>query len=286
MTEPAVPTALPPAGWYADPWGIEPWRWWDGAAWTGWTGGTRPRGWFPARRPVDREGGVRGGAIATAGFVVGVLLAIGCAIAVSEAGADGGDVDLRFVAAQLGLWSGLLGACVVAVHRHGTGSLRDLGLTIQRRDFGIGTLGGLAARVASIVIAIPFVPLLRDESTPENPIVDRDVSYGWLAIVVVVVMVAVLTPIIEELFFRGLVQGVLTRRWGAFVAVFAQSALFASVHVVPGMSAARIALTVLTIGVAGLVLGVLRWRYQRIGPSIVAHGVFNAIALIVLFSLT
>lgn len=28
-------TTHSPAGWYADPWGSSPWRWWDGWAWTG-----------------------------------------------------------------------------------------------------------------------------------------------------------------------------------------------------------------------------------------------------------
>lgn len=27
-----------PAGWYADPWGVAPWRWWDGAQWSARTG--------------------------------------------------------------------------------------------------------------------------------------------------------------------------------------------------------------------------------------------------------
>ncbi len=29
------PQSTPPAGWYADPWGQSPLRWWDGSAWTG-----------------------------------------------------------------------------------------------------------------------------------------------------------------------------------------------------------------------------------------------------------
>ncbi len=37
---PATPAAgrATPAGWYADPWQVSPWRWWDGATWTAHTG--------------------------------------------------------------------------------------------------------------------------------------------------------------------------------------------------------------------------------------------------------
>jgi membrane protease YdiL (CAAX protease family) len=285
VTSPAPGGELPPAGWYADPWAVEPWRWWDGRAWTGWAGGTKRRGWFPPRRVRDHEGGIRGGGIAAAGFVLGVVLAIGLGVAGGALDDGRGDVELSFVGAELGLWIGLVGACIVAVRRHGTGHLGDLGMAVERRDLWIGAVAGVAARIGSVIIAIPFVPLLRDESAPDSPIVDTDLRYGWAAIVLLVVMVAVLTPIIEELYFRGLVQGVLTRRWGAFVAVWVQAALFASVHVVPGMSAARIGVTVWVIGAVGLLLGVLRWRYRRLAPGIVAHGVFNALALALVFAL-
>jgi len=32
-----VATAAPAAGWFRDPWDVEPLRWWDGQAWTGHT---------------------------------------------------------------------------------------------------------------------------------------------------------------------------------------------------------------------------------------------------------
>jgi hypothetical protein len=227
----------------------------------------------------DTEGGVRGGWIALGGFVAGVALALVFGLAASAVDAPGDDLDLVLVASQLGLWTGLLGACVLAGRRHETGGLRGLGFAMRWRDLWIGGLAGLVARIGSIVIAIPFVPLLRDERAPESPIFESDVSYTAVTVLVLAIMVAVLTPIVEELYFRGLVQGVLTRRWGGFVAIFVQAGLFAVVHLAPGMSAVRIAFTLWIIGVTGVFLGALRWYFRRLGPSIVAHGVFNALAL-------
>jgi hypothetical protein len=47
------PTSVPPPGWYADPHGERPLRWWDGTAWTdrtSWGGppqvGVTPRAWW------------------------------------------------------------------------------------------------------------------------------------------------------------------------------------------------------------------------------------------------
>lgn len=36
---PPAPTERHPAGWYPDPWGIAPWRWWDGGSWSAAVGG-------------------------------------------------------------------------------------------------------------------------------------------------------------------------------------------------------------------------------------------------------
>jgi uncharacterized protein YxjI len=49
-----VPTAAPPAGWYADPWGQASHRWWDGAAWTAQLGAIQLPPAEPAPAPDAR----------------------------------------------------------------------------------------------------------------------------------------------------------------------------------------------------------------------------------------
>ncbi|HZP27351.1 MAG TPA: CPBP family glutamic-type intramembrane protease [Acidimicrobiia bacterium] len=290
--EPAV-APLPPPGWYADPWGLHPWRWWDGTQWTGYAGATwvapttrRARSWFPPRTPRDTEGGVRGGGIAVLGVVAAIVLAQVFGLAAVGLGLGRHTTSFLLVS-ELGLWTGLLGACIAAVRRHGTGSLRDLGLARPRwSDLGIGTVAGLVGRVAAIIAVVPLVPLLRHAKPTRSPALDTtDLHSHTLAVIITVLIVVVGAPIVEELFFRGLVQGALTRRFGAFVAVWVQAAVFASAHYQFTMTAVQALVTVVSIFVVGLMLGVLRWRYQRLGPGMLAHATFNALAIVLILAL-
>ena len=101
-------------------------------------------------------------------------------------------------------------------------------------------------------------------------------TLGAIVLIVVVVFGA---PFFEELFFRGLVQGVLTRRYGGRVAILTQAVAFGLVHYQIGMTRGQVILTFAMIMPVGFLLGCLRWRYQRLGPGMVAHAVFNAIAV-------
>jgi membrane protease YdiL (CAAX protease family) len=99
-------------------------------------------------------------------------------------------------------------------------------------------------------------------------------------------IVVVGAPFFEELFFRGLVQGALTRRYGARVAIAAQAVAFGLVHYRVGMSLALFVTTWVTIGATGFLLGVLRWHYDRLGPGMVAHACFNAVAVAIIIAVS
>ena len=45
-------------------------------------------------------------------------------------------------------------------------------------------------------------------------------------------------------------------------------------------------MTVLSIFVVGLLLGVLRWRYRRLTPGMFTHAIFNLIAVLLFFAIT
>ena len=93
---------------------------------------------------------------------------------------------------------------------------------------------------------------------------------GWLVGLVAIVVIG--APIVEELMYRGLLQGALVRRLNDAVAVVAVAAFFAAVHFrwveFPGLF------------VFGLILGICALRTGRLGMSILAHVAFNATGLL------
>jgi membrane protease YdiL (CAAX protease family) len=89
-------------------------------------------------------------------------------------------------------------------------------------------------------------------------------------------------PLLEEVFFRGIVQGQLLRTaWGGHrlvgisAANLASSALFTALHFVyhPPLWA-------LSVIVPSLVFGFLRERYHSVYPSLVLHSLYNLFYII------
>jgi len=82
-------------------------------------------------------------------------------------------------------------------------------------------------------------------------------------------------PIAEEIFFRGLTQRSLLKqrrltRANPWAAIVVTAAFFGVAHFEP--------LQFPPLFAFGLVLGILAWRTERLGPGIWAHLTFNALA--------
>src|SRR5690606_29357745 len=93
---------------------------------------------------------------------------------------------------------------------------------------------------------------------------------AWMVLLVVVVVIG--APLVEELFYRGLLQRSLARRVDDKVAVVAVAAGFAFIHLRPVEFPGLLAF--------GLVLGVCTMITGRISMGIAAHLAFNATGLI------
>jgi uncharacterized protein len=126
--------------------------------------------------------------------------------------------------------------------------------------------------VAPVVVIVWRALTDRLPSSPNQlPGVDfsSPVEIGIAAVVLVVV-----TPVAEELFYRGLLFGSLWPRLGTGWAAVISAALFGASHFAGG------AVLVPILFVFGLVQAwVFRWRGTLLAP-IVAHGAFNLIALV------
>jgi uncharacterized protein len=82
-------------------------------------------------------------------------------------------------------------------------------------------------------------------------------------------ILVVLGPALEEVFFRGALTGPLRRRYGAGAVVATTAALFAIAHFEPQKF--------LPIGLFGLALGFLRVASGSLLPSVLLHATYNAI---------
>ena len=99
-----------------------------------------------------------------------------------------------------------------------------------------------------------------------------DKAGGWNTVLLVLVVV-IAAPIVEELVYRGLLQRSIERTLGAVPALLVTSAWFAVVHPVP--------IEYPGLFVAGLAFGSWVAATGRIGGAILTHLAFNATAVIV-----
>ena len=182
----------------------------------------------------------------------------------------------------IGFWSGLVGFTVLATRRKGSGSLaRDFGLRFERADPLIGLGVGIGAQLLLIPgIALLLRPLI-GEPEVSGPVQDLIERADGLRLIGVFLFVTVGAPLVEELFFRGLLLRSLIRRLGLAAAIPVCGILFGVAHSqeLPGDA---LFLVMVSLSALGMVFSWLAIRFGRIGPSVVAHGVFNAWTLILL----
>jgi hypothetical protein len=96
---------------------------------------------------------------------------------------------------------------------------------------------------------------------------------------VIAVLTVVVVPVVEELFFRGLVLRSLLRLFagagpvvGVALAVVADGVVFGLAHFE--------LLQLLGLAVFGTVLSLMAYKLRRLGPGIFAHGMFNLMAIL------
>lgn len=180
---------------------------------------------------------------------------------------------------QVPLWAGLAGVAVWASNTKGLGVVEDFGFTSRTLDVPIGIAVGIACQL--LVLPLMYWPLLKllgrdteELSEPAEALADRaDGTVGWVLLALIVVAAA---PIVEELFYRGLLLRSLERRgWPTWGVVVASAAVFAAMHFQ--------ALQFPGLFVFGVVLALLTVFTGRLGPAIWAHVGFNGTTVVSLY---
>jgi uncharacterized protein len=172
--------------------------------------------------------------------------------------------------------------CRYVSRRWGTGSLgRDIGLTPRFADLGWGPLvwlGAIGAQIAVGVVVLAFdIPVASNTEGISEISADR--TYVW-ALVISAVIAA---PLVEEMVFRGVVMRGLRSRLPVVATVILQGVLFGAAHADPVRGVGNVGLVLVLSGV-GIAFGVAATLLRRIGPSIVAHAIFNGVVLLLLLT--
>jgi hypothetical protein len=136
----------------------------------------------------------------------------------------------------------------------------------------VGVIGQLA------VIPLLYLPLreIWPDTFSQSELEERaqelaDKADGWTVLLLVLV-VAVGAPIVEELVYRGLLQRSMATRVGAVGGLVLTSMWFALVHPSPVEYPGLFA--------AGLLFGAGVLLTDRLGASILTHAAFNATGLV------
>ena len=179
---------------------------------------------------------------------------------------------------QIPLWAGYLGAVVFAGSK-GRGVITDFGLRMRDFDAPLGLALGIFCQL--LVLPLLYAPIFfltgSDKealSRPAEQLAEgTDGTFSWLLFAL---LVGILAPVVEELFYRGLLLKALEkRRMPVWAAVLVSSIIFAGMHMqtlqFPGLL------------LVGLVAGTLAAITGRLGPSIWLHIGFNMTTVVALF---
>jgi membrane protease YdiL (CAAX protease family) len=176
------------------------------------------------------------------------------------------------VAGQYGVW--FLWMLLVS-RRKGLGTLRaDFGFVIDlARDWSTIAIG-FGFEIAAGIALFPITNLVK--KTPQQVVHDLDTAHGpKLAILVVTAIV--IAPVVEELFFRGLLLRALQRRVSAPMAVALAALAFGLTHLLFDFGSGAVLPALVALG---LVSGYLAVRTGNLSRSILLHAGFNLVAVL------
>lgn len=140
-------------------------------------------------------------------------------------------------------------------------------------DIPLGVLSGALLQVPILVIVMVIIQaIFGDIEQSGRALALVDLADTWPKVIALVAAVGIGAPIVEEMFYRGLVQRWLVDAVGPVLGIGVASVIFGAVHL------SLIEFVPLTV--VGVVLGILYWKTGRLLPAIIAHTTFNMFTLV------
>ena len=196
-------------------------------------------------------------------------------------GVDGDDYTVPQLAVATGAaWLVQVAALAFTSSHYGTGDpigdfVEHYALRFRPVDL-VGIPIGVIAQL--VIVPLVYVPLrgIWPDTFSESELEERarelaDKANGW-TVVLLVVIVVVGAPLVEELVYRGLLQRSMSAALGVVPGLLIVSIWFALMHPTPIEWPGLL--------VAGAVFGAGLALTGRIGPGILTHAAFNATGLI------
>jgi len=278
------PPPAPPPGWYADPWRQRAYRWWDGVQWTG-AGADHVDGLGPSVPPVPAApapvAAERPPSLPKKYVLPAVAVMVVSLVAEFALGRALFSLSVPPIVVIVGISFVLYGALVatarVVREQVGSPSWADaFGLAVKGKDVLYGLAVFVLGNVLGAVLVSPIAtnPRYQGENTGAVQHFRED---AW-AIAGLILVAVVVAPIVEELFFRGVLLRALNDAIGSGPAVFAQAAFFGLCHYQPYAGTHNVEVVIAIFG-AGLALGWSANHFRSLGPGMIAHAMRNLVAV-------
>lgn len=237
----------------------------------------------PAHAPSRRDARWGLGDVAAGWLIAYSSAALISAVVLALAGYEpGDDLPLSLVAATYPpLWLGFVGVPIWAAATKGNGWLHDFVGSRRPADLATDAAVGIPVGVLAQLLVVPLIswPVLElsgtsvdDLAAPARELADKATGTGGQLLFLLIV--GLLAPVAEELFFRGLALRAFEKRWGTTWAVIGSSVFFGATHLQ--------ALQFPALTVAGVIFALLVVKTGRLLPAVIAHMAFNVTTVVAL----
>lgn len=186
----------------------------------------------------------------------------------------------------------LIANTVVGVVIYGVILLLIWAMTVRKYRLSWSALG--VRRVPGLYLAL-FIPILAGmyflaslvsllivqlfygghATNPQEKDITGGGSFSWLRLILALITASIAAPMVEELFFRGVLYAWLRTRWHAVGGVILSAAIFSGAHAIPLILAA--------IFVVGITLAIVYEKTKSTLATMLLHSAFNTIGVIVVF---